>query len=216
MFKRCRFAFAVALIAAFAGFAGAQDASTPPATDEKNPSEDASLSFSWPGWLGTLSDYFHGIPNKRVVGLVSRPEALSYRRASSVWTIADGWLQGKRWGGQARVNEPYVEGGLNIYIVRQQFLTEHNLSNLSSFCPCSYLPGSASIVCVEESIERALRYFEGPPGGWTRAEDLISEGDLAKFDELANQVYRSFFLEWIIAHEIGHFVSDHNAGDLAR
>jgi hypothetical protein len=192
----------LALVTLVVGHANAQQPPSPPAAESARPADnqDTVFSFDLFNWLGS-------IPNKRLARAVARPDALSFTHAAATWAVADNWLRNTGWGGRARVNEPYVDDNVNIYIVRRDFLLKNRLANPDYFCPCAYLAGTTTIICVDDALNRAMASIRGTP------EEPYPNKEL---EDIATAIYRSFLTEWFIAHELGHLSLQHNADDLKK
>ena len=173
-----------------------------------DPSDDSAVySFSISGWLSSQS-------NNRLVKLLAVPDALSYGMANIIWDVADKWTTNTVYGGTVHVNMPYDEHAINIYLLRHDYLAKTGHTSLP-LCPCSYLPGTRTILCEDEALKRAITFLDNHTK--EAEEPLGSDKDKNLVIESSRQVrswHRNFMTEWIIAHEIGHAVYNHNSNDL--
>jgi tetratricopeptide (TPR) repeat protein len=175
------------------------------AAKDETSQQTRPLSFS-------ISDWVEGLSNTRLVHAIAKPEAMSYARAAQVWSIANDWLQHTEFNGTVRVNQPYKEIAINIYIVRREFLVRNQIRRLTALCPCEYLPGTSTIVCVDDALERAITYLDVQAERNATNEETLTPNDLDK----ARVFHRKFMIEWVIAHELGHLVNGHTAEQLKR
>jgi hypothetical protein len=191
----------------FIGLCACPDAFADPKPDV-NPSEDTvAYSFSISGWLSSQA-------NNRLVKILAVPEALSYGMANVIWDVADKWTTNTVYGGTVHVNMPYDEHAINIYLLNHDYLVKAGHVSLP-LCPCAYLPGTRTILCEDEALNRAITFLDSHTK--EAEEQLGSDKDKNLIIESSRQVrswHRNFMTEWIIAHEIGHAVYNHNADDL--
>lgn len=198
----------ILLALALQQFCSCSLASAESTSDSVSKSEDtATLSFS----LTDLTDPLVRWSNQRLLRAVATPEAMSYELAPLAWSIADRWVRNNQWAGKVRVNAPPRDDGLNIYIIKREFLTANRFTNLEAVCPCEYLVGTKSIVCVDDALKRATTSLD--------QHTVKRDGDDKDVNEsiqLIRRQHRTFMSEWIIAHELGHLVLDHTFADLKK
>jgi tetratricopeptide (TPR) repeat protein len=183
------------------------DAFADPKPSVDSSQDNATYSFSISGWLSAQS-------NNRLVRILAIPEALSYGMADIIWDVADKWTANTIYGGTVHVNMPYDEHAINIYLLNHDYLVKTGHVSLP-LCPCSYLPGTRTIFCEDRALNRAITFLDSH----TREADeqVGSDKDKNLIIESSRQVrswHRNFMTEWIIAHEIGHAVYNHNSDDL--
>lgn len=167
----------------------------------------ATFSFS----LTDLTDPLAKWSNQRLLAAIAKPEAMSYELAPYVWSIASRWVRSNQWAGRVRVNAPVDDKGLNIYVVQRKFLTANGFSNLEAVCPCQYLVGTNSIICVDDALKRAIVSLDR----YTKDADDPNNKDREAIQDIRRQ-HRTFMSEWIVGHELGHLVLGHSLSDLRR
>lgn len=181
-----------------------ESASTTPPTSPDN-QESAVFSFA----LTDMTDALAQWSNERLLRALVKPEAMSYRHAQFVWSVANRWVRANQWAGTVNVNAPVRKDAINIYIVRRAFLLQNNFSHLEAACPCLYLAGTQSIVCIDDALSRAFTSLDQ----FTSDVDSTDK-ELAEGAKNVRRLHRTFMAEWIIAHEVGHLVLGHTFKDL--
>ena len=177
---------------------------TGPAT---SPDDQESAVFSFA--LTDMTDALAQWSNQRLLRALVKPEAMSYRHAPFVWSVANRWVRANQWAGTVNVNAPIRKNAINIYIVRRAFLLQNNFTHLEAACPCLYLAGTQSIVCIDDALSRAFTSLD------QHTEDVDSANkELAEGAKNVRRLHRTFMAEWIIAHEVGHLVLGHTFKDL--
>lgn len=169
--------------------------------------DTATFSFS----LTDLTDPLARWSNQRLLQAVAKPEAMSYELAPYVWSIASRWVRNNQWAGRVRVNAPPRKDGLNIFIVQRKFLNANGFTDLEAVCPCEYLVGTNSIVCIDDALKRAVTSLDR----FTEERDS-KDKDRDEAIQMIRRQHRTFMSEWIIAHELGHLVLNHTFADLRR
>lgn len=137
------------------------------------------------------------------------PTKLRYAYLNAANSVMVQWTQGTVYAGLVRVNLPLRTGFINLYIFEHDYLQAKS-AELS--CGCSYIPGSWSIVCDEAFLSSIQRYMDGKNAPTQHSAAHGTKGD----DESPRAWAHEFFLEWVLAHELGHLVNNHTARDLER
>jgi len=174
-------------------------AAEPSARSQLEP-HSGGLSFD----PGSVLSWLWSSRSEEVINSLAKPENVAYQHASTVRTIADRWLQQSEYAGAVRVNELPISGSLTILLLKRSALKK--LAPQYK-CDCQYVPGTSTIVCDDSFISRIITYLDShatPNGGFTLGD--VSEEDRVAAAQAMKNLYRRFMVEWIIAHEIGHFV----------
>ncbi len=123
-----------------------------------------------------------------------------------IWNIAQDFINSTRYENKLLINQPPRAGFANIYVLKSDPKDYFDID-----CNCAYL-GNGIIVCDEKLIKyfTEILNYKYKEGEKIWLEDQMGRDEAIEYNNDINLLLSVSLLRWIIGHEIGHLVLNHD------
>lgn len=156
---------------------------------------------------GDMTTWSRSAPNIGPLAATISPSSLDNSQARNIRSTAERWLAMTPWSGRLAVNEAIDPNQLNVLVINHAELVKQT-SEIS--CNCQYVFNANTILCDGMFIANFSNSinFTGSVGN--------ADDEIRRILSQADENLRQFLLQWILGHEIGHFILGHTLVQVDR